>query len=96
MCAGELGDFPRGTAHATAYIEDLVVFADADYVGEIVLVAGDGGGKGLAGTEAAEMEGLGPAVFVEIGCEVVVLAGYGGVVCFAGLENRRGWSWLVK
>jgi len=39
---------------------------------EIVLMAGNGLVEGLAVGEAAEMEGGRPAVFVEIGDEVVV------------------------
>ena len=41
-------------------------------MGEVVLVAGDGAKKGLAVSEAAEMERLSPAVLVKIGGEVVV------------------------
>jgi hypothetical protein len=45
---------------------------NADAVGEVVLVTGDGLVEAFALGEAAKVERLAPAVFVEIGREVVV------------------------
>lgn len=92
--SGDLGareprDFARRPAHAAADVQNVVVFLDAGDVREVMFVAGDGGSEGLARTEAAKVEGLGPAVFVEVGGEVVVLASDGGIVCFAGLGGTK-------
>ena len=49
-------------------------------------MAGDGLEEWLAVGEAAEVEGLSPSVLVEIGAQVVVVLGEGGVLCLAGLD----------
>ena len=72
MRTGELGNFSRRPTNTAADIEDLVAVLDADFGGEVVLVAGNGLVEGLAVGKAAEVEGLAPAVFVEVGSEVVV------------------------
>jgi hypothetical protein len=72
MRTRELGNFSRRPTNTAADIEDLVAVLDADFGGEVVLVAGDGLVEGLAVGKAAEVEGLAPAVFVEVGSEVIV------------------------
>lgn len=72
--AGELGDLAGRAANAAADVEDLHALLDAHAVGEVVLVTGNGLVEGLADGEAAEVEGLAPAVLVQVGGEVVVAA----------------------
>ena len=95
--AGDVGTSKLGnlTSRATdtaADIEDTHVLLDADLVGEVVLVAGNSLVEGLADGVAAEVEGLAPAVLVQVGCEVVVVSRQGGVLVSAGLEGTTVWS----
>lgn len=64
VSAGELGDLTSGAANTTADIKDLHTFLDADVVGEVVLMTGDGLVERLAKGVSAEVEGLAPAVLV--------------------------------
>jgi hypothetical protein len=50
-------------------------------------MAGNSLVEGLAVSEAAEMEGVSPAVFVKVGGEVVVTTGIGLVRCKMGVEK---------
>lgn len=84
--AGEPGYLARGPADAAADVKDVHPGPYADGMCEVVLVSSDGGGEGLSRAEAAEVEGLGPAVLVEIGCEVVVLPGQGRILFCSGLS----------
>lgn len=70
--ACEFNHFARGTADAAADVEDELFFGEVHAVGEVVLVAGDGLSEWFVFGEAAEVEAAAPAVFVEVGCEVVV------------------------
>ena len=74
MCSGELRDFSGGSTNTAANIEDFVAVFDANLCGEVVFVAGDGLVERLAVCEAAEVEGLTPAVLVQIGSKVIVTA----------------------
>jgi hypothetical protein len=69
---GELGDLAGRTADTAADIEDLHSLLDANAVGKIVLVTGDGLMERLAMGKAAEMERLSPSVLVQISGEIVV------------------------
>ncbi|KAI6775056.1 hypothetical protein HG530_001814 [Fusarium avenaceum] len=72
MGACELGDLASGTTNTTTNVEDLHALLDTNLVGKVVLMTGNGLVKGLALRESAEVEGLTPTVFVEIGGKVVV------------------------
>ena len=76
---GEAGHLAGGTADTAADIKDLHVLLEAHLVGEVVLVAGNCLVEVLALVEAAEMEGLTPAVLVKIGGEVVVVSRQCGI-----------------
>lgn len=69
---GELGDFAGRATNTAANIEDLHSLLNAHAVGEVVLVTSNGLVERLAVGETAEVEGLAPTIFVEIGSEVVV------------------------
>jgi hypothetical protein len=70
--SGELGDFSGGSTNTAANVEDFVAVFNADFGGEVMFVAGDSLVEGLAVCESAEVEGLTPAVLVQIGSKVVV------------------------
>ena len=72
MCASELCDFAGWSSNTTANIEDIVSIFDTNLRGEIVLVASNGLVERFTVGETAEVEGLAPAIFVEICSEVVV------------------------
>ena len=72
MCASELCDFAGWSSNTTANIEDIVSIFDTNPRGEIVLVASNGLVERFTVGETAEVEGLAPAIFVEICSEVVV------------------------
>ncbi|KAI6771855.1 hypothetical protein HG531_009480 [Fusarium graminearum] len=74
MSTCELGDLTGGTTHTATDIKNLHAVLDTDLVGKVVLMTGNGLVKGLALGESAEVEGLAPSVFVEIGSKVVVAA----------------------
>ncbi len=85
VSASELGNLAGRAADSAANIENLHALGDVDAVGKVVLVAGDSLVEGLAVGETAEVEGLAPAVLVEIRREVVVLPGQSGVLSLASL-----------
>jgi hypothetical protein len=72
VSTGELGNLAGRAADTTTNVEDLHSLLDADAVGKIVLVTGNGLAERFAVGEAAEVERLAPAVFVQIGGEVVI------------------------
>lgn len=72
VSAGELGNLTSGTANTAADIKNLHILSDANAVGKVVLVAGNGLIERLAGREAAEVERLAPAIFVQVGRQVIV------------------------
>ena len=88
VCASELGDLSGWSTNTASDIKNLHVLLDTDLVGEVVLVAGNGLVERLVGGEAAEVEGLSPAVLVEVGAQVIVVLGEGGIFCLAGLEKE--------
>lgn len=85
VCAGELDHFSCWATNTTSNIQNLHTLLHAHDVGEVVLVTCDCLFERLAEGESAEVEGLTPAIFVKIGCEVVVVSGESGVLCFTGL-----------
>lgn len=56
MAAGEAGDFAGGPADAAADVQDCHPWAEADQVGEMVLVEVEGLGEGLGGAEEGAVE----------------------------------------
>jgi hypothetical protein len=73
---------------SAADIKDRHGGVDADPVGEVVFVAGQRLQEGFSRGEAAEVEGLRPGFFVEVGDEVVV-----AVVRTNRRLALRGRSW---
>lgn len=88
--AGEFGDFPGGPADAAADVEDFHAVAQGHHVCEVVLVAGDGLVEAFAVGKAAEVEGAAPAVFVDVGGEVVVAVRGGQYALIHGYRGGRG------
>jgi hypothetical protein len=86
MSTGELGDLTGGTTHTATDIKNLHSLLDTNLVGKVVLMAGNGLVEGLTLGKSAEVEGLAPSVFVEIGSKVVVAARFKSVL---GLKNTR-------
>lgn len=78
--ARELGNLTRRATDTAANVQDPHALLDVHRVGEVVLVAGNGLVEGLAVGEATEVEGLAPAVLVQIGRKVVVVLRKGGVL----------------
>ncbi len=72
MCTGEFCDLAGWSPNTTANIEDFVSILDPDLRGEIVLMTSNGLVERFTIGEAAEVEGLAPAVLVEICSEVVI------------------------
>ena len=68
----ELGNLTGRATDTTADVENLHSLLDPHAVGEVVLMASNGLVEGFAVGEAAEVEGLAPAILVEVGCQVVV------------------------
>ena len=56
-------------------------------MGEVVLVAGNGAVEGLAVRITAEVERLSPAVLVQVGRQVVVVPGEGGILVSSFLRR---------
>jgi len=74
VCACELCDFPGWPSNATANIENIVSIFDTNLRGEVVFVTRNGLVERFTVGETAEVEGLTPAILVEICSEVVVTA----------------------
>jgi hypothetical protein len=72
VSTGKLGDLTGRATYTTANIENLHALLHAHAVGKVMLMTGDSLVEGFAVGEAAEVEGLAPAIFVEIGCQVIV------------------------
>jgi len=71
----ELGNLSGRTTDTAPNIEHLHAGLDTDIHGQKVLMASNSLVKSLAGGVAAEVEGLAPAIFVQIGREIVVTVG---------------------
>lgn len=72
VSTGELGNLASRSAHTTTDIQHFHALLDADLVGEVMFVTGDSLVKALADRVSAEVEGLAPAIFVDISGEIVV------------------------
>lgn len=72
VSAAELGNLTSRATNTATNIEDLHALLDADAVGKVVLMSGNGLVKRLAEGETAEVERLAPSVLVQIGRKVVV------------------------
>lgn len=92
MSTCELGDLTGGTTHTATDIKNLHAVLDTDLVGKVVFMTGNGLVKGLALGESAEVEGLAPSVFVEIGSKVVVAARFELVLGFANPRDCLGYD----
>ena len=90
LAARENRHLARGFPHSAADVEDFHRSVYPDAVGEVVLVAGKGLQERFPRGETAEVEGLRPGFFVEVGGEVVV-AGFqeGGRVVSDGYGRNR-------
>ena len=73
---GELGDLSRRPTNTAANIEHFHALREADAVRKVMLVSGRGLVEALANGVTAEVEGLAPAVLVEIRREIVVSVTY--------------------
>lgn len=86
--AGEFDHFSCWTTNTASDVQNSLALLHVHDVGEVVLVTGNCLFEWLAVCESAEVEGLAPAVLVEIGSEVVIVSGEGSVFCFPCLEHR--------
>ena len=88
--ASELDDLTGRATDTAANIQHAHVVLELHLVGEVVLVAGKGLQERFPRGETAEVEGLRPGFFVEVGGEVVV-AGFqeGGRVVSDGYGRNR-------
>jgi hypothetical protein len=77
--ASELDNLTRRAADTTANIQHAHVVGEVHLVGQVVLVAGNGLVEGLAVRIAGKVEGLAPAVLVQVGGQVVIVPGEGGI-----------------
>ncbi len=84
--AGKLCYFSSRSSYTASDIQDLRTFSHTHHVGKIMLVSGNGLVEAFSISESTEVEGSTPAVFIKIGCEVVVMSGERGVFCFSSLE----------
>ena len=72
MSTGELGNLSSRTTDTTSHVKDFVSIFDANLGCKVVFVAGNGLVEPLTICETAEVEGLAPAIFIKIGCEVII------------------------
>jgi hypothetical protein len=72
---GELGNLSSRATDTAANVEDLHALLNAHAMSEVVFVSGNSLIERLALREATEVEGLAPAILVQVGCEVVVTEG---------------------
>ena len=72
VSTAELDHLTSGTTDTAANIQNLHTILQTGLHGEVVLVAGDSLVEGLTVGETAEVEGRAPAIFVEVGGQVVV------------------------
>jgi hypothetical protein len=72
VCASELCDLSSWSSNTASNIENSVSILDTNLRGKIVFVTSNGLVERFTVGETAEMEGLAPAVFVEICSKVVV------------------------
>lgn len=84
----EFGNFTSRATNATADIKDLHATLDVDAVGEVVLMSSDGLIERFAVGEAAKVEGLSPAVLVQIRRKVVVTI-KGQMVSYRSVKPMR-------
>ena len=82
---GELGNLTGRATNTASNVENLHSLLDTHGVGEVVLMASNGLVEGLTVGETAEVEGLTPTVLVQVGSQVVVVAGQGSVLGSSGL-----------
>lgn len=69
---GEHRNFTSGSTDTTADVQDAHAWAELHLGGQIMFVSGKGSTEGFSLVEAGEMEGLSPAILVQLGYTVVV------------------------
>lgn len=74
VAAREGGDFPRRFPNTTSNIQYGHMLLDPDFVRKVMFVTSESLQKGLPHGDAAEMEGLRPSLFIEIGGKIIVAA----------------------
>lgn len=72
MCASEFGNLSGRSSNTTADIEDFVSILDPNLGGKVVFVAGNCLVEGFTVCKSAEVEGLAPAIFVQIRSKIIV------------------------
>lgn len=72
VCARELCNLSGGTSNTASNVQDSVTVLDPNLCGEVVLVTGNGLVETLTVGITAEVEGLSPAILVDVGGEIVV------------------------
>lgn len=85
VATGELGDLAGRSTNTAADIENSHALLDTNLVRQVVLMAGNGLVERLVVRKATEVEGLAPAVLVDVRCKVVVVPRQGGVLLLPGL-----------
>jgi hypothetical protein len=95
VCTRELCDFSGWTANSAPDVEDLVSIFDTNFGGQVMFVAGNGLVEGFAVCEAAEVEGLSPAIFVEVGAQVIVASEVSIRLDTVAIEERSSYC-LVR
>ena len=83
----ELDNLTRRAADTAANIQYAHVVGEVHLVGQVMLVAGNGLVEGLAVRIAGKVEGLAPAVLVQVGGQVVVVPGEGGIFISSFLDR---------
>jgi len=76
VCTSKLCNLSRWSTNTTANIKNLVSVLDTNLRGEIMFMTGNGLVERFTVCETTEVEGLAPAILVEICSEVIVTASY--------------------
>ena len=87
--SGELCDLPGWPSNSTPNIENAHSLSHLHHVGQVVFVPCNSLIEALSIGETAEVEARSPAVFVDIGCKVVVMTSKGCIFCPASLGQRQ-------
>lgn len=72
--ASKFGNLPCRTSDTTADIQNVHSFPEPNHMGEIMFMTSDCLIETFTRSESTEMEGRAPAVFIQIGCKVIVAA----------------------
>lgn len=72
VCTRKLCNLSGGTSNTASNVQDSVAVLDPNLCGEVVLVTGNSLVETLTIGITAEVEGLSPAILVDVGGEIVV------------------------